>query len=91
MTGDVVPLGTGGSAVSPFAGETEVVGALPADVVVAEVEVEDFWISEFSDATEPETFVLLGGFWSGSGGGRVVVEGVGGWIRGEWSDESGHA
>ena len=43
---DMVALGAGGAAVFPGAGETEVVGALATDVVVAEMVVEGFWIWE---------------------------------------------
>lgn len=39
MAGDVIALGTGRAAVLPPASETEVVGALPADVLVAEMVV----------------------------------------------------
>lgn len=44
MAGDMVSLGTGCVATLPFAGKAEVVGALPPDVVVAEVDVELFWV-----------------------------------------------
>jgi hypothetical protein len=44
MAGDVVPFGTGNGAVFPFTCETEIVGALTADVSVAEMDVEQFGI-----------------------------------------------
>ena len=44
MAGDVVTLSAGCAAVLPFAGEAEVVGALAADVVVAEMHVECLWV-----------------------------------------------
>jgi len=34
MASDVITLGTGGDAVSPLASETEIVGALPAYVIM---------------------------------------------------------
>jgi hypothetical protein len=46
MGSDVVTLCAGGAAVLPSAGETEVVGALSADVVVAEMVVERLWIGK---------------------------------------------
>ena len=44
-----------GAAVFPLAGETEVVGALPANVVVAEVVVQRLWVSESERTVLPET------------------------------------
>lgn len=41
---DMVSLGAGGAAILPFARETEIVGAFPADVVVAEMVVKRFWV-----------------------------------------------
>lgn len=40
MGGDVVALGARRAAVLPLAGQTEVVGGLPANVVIAEMEIE---------------------------------------------------
>ena len=53
MACDVVALGAGGAAVLPPAGETEVVGGLSADVVVAEVVVEVLGVGEGVGAPEP--------------------------------------
>ena len=47
VTGDVITFCAGGAAVFPLAGETEVVGALPTDVVVAEVVIERLWVREY--------------------------------------------
>jgi hypothetical protein len=46
MTCDMVALRTGGAAVLPFTSKTEVIGAFSADVVVAEMIVEDLRIIE---------------------------------------------
>lgn len=35
MAGDMIALGTGRCAVSPFADEAEIIGALPAYVIIA--------------------------------------------------------
>lgn len=40
MGGDMVALGTSRSAVLPLAGQTEVVGGLSANVVIAEMKIE---------------------------------------------------
>ena len=53
MACDMVSLGTGRTAVLPLAGETEVAGALPADVIVAEVIVERLGIWEDLRAVDP--------------------------------------
>lgn len=58
MAGDVVSLRTANSAVLPLAGETKVVGAFPANVYVAKVVVEGFWIREGLRTLEPETNVF---------------------------------
>ena len=55
--GDVVALRAGDVAVAPSAGEAEVVGGLAADVVVAEVVVEDLGVGEGAGAVLPETLV----------------------------------
>lgn len=75
MAGDMVPLSAAGATVLPFACETQVVGALAADMVVAEMVVEDLWVGEREGAVLPETLVLDGGLcrrlgrlWGGSSG-----------------------
>lgn len=73
MTGDMVTLCTGCTAVLPLAGETEIVGALSADVVVAEMVVEGLGVDKGLSTILPETFVGRGRGWggtSGGGGGR---------------------
>ena len=57
MTGNMVALSTGSDAVLPFASEAEIVGALPADVVVAEVIVKSFGLVERFGAFEPLALV----------------------------------
>ena len=57
MTGDMVALGTGRCAVSPFASEAEVVSALPAYVIVAEVVVEGLRVHKRLCTVEPLTVV----------------------------------
>ena len=46
MRGDMVALCTGGTAVLPLAGQTEIVGGLAADMVIAQVIVEVLWVGE---------------------------------------------
>jgi hypothetical protein len=58
VTGDMVSFGAGCSAIFPFTGQAQVVGALPTDVVVAEMVVQGLWVWEGLGAVEPET--LLG-------------------------------
>lgn len=53
MTRDVVSLRTGSVAILPSAGETEVVGALPADVVVTEMVVQELRIIKVGGAFLP--------------------------------------
>ena len=53
MTGNVIALSTGGPAVLPLAGQTEVAGALPANVVIAEMVVEGLWVGEDLFAVDP--------------------------------------
>lgn len=60
MTCDVVSFCTGGAAILPPAGETEIVCALPADVEAAEVVVEGLGVWEGLRALLPETDVLGG-------------------------------
>lgn len=68
MTCDVISLCTGGAAVLPPAGETEIVGALPADVDAAEVVVEGLGVGEGQRALLPETDVL---WWRRDGSSHV--------------------
>ena len=58
----MVALSAAGVAILPFAGETEVAGALAADVVVAEVVVERLWVGEGLVAVDPLAPVA-GLFW----------------------------
>jgi hypothetical protein len=55
MTGDMISLRTSCTTVLPLTSETEVVGALSADVCVAEVVVEEFGFREGLAAVDPET------------------------------------
>jgi hypothetical protein len=57
MTGDMIALCTGSDAVFPFASETEVIGALPAYVIVAEMVVKSLGVGERFGAFEPLTVV----------------------------------
>lgn len=57
MAGNVVSLCTAGSAVLPLAGETEIVGTLATNVIVAEMVVECFWITKGVRAVLPKTFM----------------------------------
>ena len=57
MAGDVIPLCASSCAVFPFASETEVICALPADVVVAEMIVKSLGVGEGLCAFEPLTAV----------------------------------
>ena len=56
----MVALGAGGGAVLPLAGEAEVVRRLAADVVVAEVVVEQLGVGERGGAAEPFAEVFRG-------------------------------
>ena len=58
MTCDVISFGTSGATVLPLAGETQIVGAFPADVYVAKVVVQGLWVREGLGALQPETDVL---------------------------------
>jgi hypothetical protein len=62
MASDVVSLSTAGATVLPFAGETEIVGALASNMVVAKVVVEGLGVAKRLRAVLPETPV--GGLWS---------------------------
>lgn len=53
MACDVITFGTGGSTVLPFASETKIICALSADMVVAEMIIEDLWISEADRTIDP--------------------------------------
>jgi hypothetical protein len=57
MAGDMIALCAGSDAVFPLASETEVIGALPANVVVAEMIVKSLGFWERFDAFEPLTLV----------------------------------
>jgi hypothetical protein len=57
MTSDMVALRTGGCAVFPFASEAEVIGALPAYVIAAEMVVEGLRIGKRLCTVKPLTFV----------------------------------
>ena len=57
MTCNMVALRAGRSTVLPSAGEAEIVSALPADVVIAEMVVESLGVGVSSCAVEPETAV----------------------------------
>lgn len=57
MAGDVIALGTGRCAVSPFASEAEVISALPAYVIVAEMVVEGLGVGKRPCTVEPLTVV----------------------------------
>jgi len=55
VTGDVISLRTSCTAILPFASETKVVGALSADVVIAQVVVEKFGVGVGFTAVGPKT------------------------------------
>jgi hypothetical protein len=71
MAGDMVTLGTCCAAVLPLAGEAEVVGALAANMVIAEMVVEGLWVEKGLSTVVPEAFV-------GRGRGRGVASRGGG-------------
>lgn len=52
----MITLSTGSAAVLPLASEAEIICAFTTDVVVAEVVVEGFWVSEILTAVVPEAF-----------------------------------
>lgn len=58
MTGNVVALCTSSIAVDPFASQTEVIGRLSTNVVVAEMVIESLGVSVGESTVLPETFVL---------------------------------
>jgi hypothetical protein len=72
VAGDVISFGTGGATILPPAGETQIVGAFPADVDVAEVVVQGLRVREGLGALQPETDVLGRG---GDGGSHIVGQG----------------
>lgn len=49
----MVPLCAGGTAVLPLAGQAEIIGALAADMVITQMEVEEFGISRDNSAIRP--------------------------------------
>jgi hypothetical protein len=53
MAGDMITLCAGRGAVFPLASETEVIGALPADVVVARMIVKGLGVGESLCAFDP--------------------------------------
>lgn len=57
MTSDMIALRTGRCAVSPFASEAKVIGALPAYVIVAEMIVEGLRVRVRFCTVEPLTVV----------------------------------
>ena len=57
MAGDMIALCAGSDAVFPFASEAEVIGALPANVVVAEMIVQSLGFGEGFGAFDPLTLV----------------------------------
>ena len=58
MTCDMISFSTSGTTVFPLAGETKIVGAFPANVYVAKVVVEGFWIRKGLRTLEPKTNML---------------------------------
>jgi hypothetical protein len=46
MTSDVIAFCTRGTTILPFTSETKVVGALPSDMIVAEMVIESFRVEE---------------------------------------------
>lgn len=57
VTGNVITFCAGGAAILPFAGQAKVVGALPTNVIVAEMVVQRFRIAERESTLGPETVV----------------------------------
>ncbi len=57
MTCDVISLGAGGSAILPFASETKIVGALPANMFIAKMIIKSFRVDKGGGAVKPETVV----------------------------------
>ena len=55
VAGDVISLCTSCAAILPLTGETKIVGALSADVVVAEMVIEDFGVKVRLAAVGPKT------------------------------------
>ena len=55
VAGDVITLRASCTTILPLASETKVVGALPADMVVAEMVVEVFGVGIGFTAVDPET------------------------------------
>jgi hypothetical protein len=59
MASDMIALRTGRYAVSPFASEAEVISALPAYVIVAEMNVEGFRVRKRLCTVKPLTVVEI--------------------------------
>jgi len=55
MASDMIPFRAGCSTVSPFASQTKVVGALPTNVLIAEMIIELLRVGENPWAVYPET------------------------------------
>ena len=53
VRGDVVALGAGSAAAVPLAGKAEIVRRLPANVIVAEVGIENLWVGKGTRAVLP--------------------------------------
>lgn len=74
VAGDVISFRAGCAAIFPFAGEAKVVGTLSADVVVAQVVVEQFCVGVGLSAVDPKA--SQGGFVRGGRGwGLFLLEG----------------
>jgi hypothetical protein len=57
VASDMIAFCTGGRTAFPFASETEVVGALPANVIVTEMIIESLGVGERLCAVEPLALV----------------------------------
>jgi len=60
MAGDMISLCASSTTVLPFASKTEIVCALPANMVIAKMVVEGFRVGKGLDAVEPETLMNRG-------------------------------
>ena len=60
MTGNMISLSAAGPAVLPLAGQTEVVGALSADVVITKMVVQILWNGKGLGAVAPEALMSWG-------------------------------
>ena len=94
MTSNMVAFCAGCSAVLPFAGEAEIVCALPTDMVVAEMMVESLGVEISSRTVLPETVVGCCGIWVedgfDGGGGREGTSGHGERVEVELENVEGH-